>query len=164
LVSIETAVQELVDREQIRELVYAYSHFADTANSEILDLFTEDCVFDLGPGAGGTIKGRDRLAAFLRGEYESPPGEIFGGRVIRRTSHHNPNVTITFQGADTAELVTSLAAWHLLDDGSEPVLWGYYDDVVVRTEQGWKFKNRVFRVYGDDGFSIEWNPGLRPAH
>jgi hypothetical protein len=145
-------LQELWDKEAIRDLVYRYSYYFDkNQREEFLDLFAEDCVFDPGPGSGGPVHGRAALADPSR------------RRALAATSHHNANVLITFDGPGRALVHTTFFAWHRLADGREPLVWGYYDDIVVRHDDRWRFAQRVVRVYGDSGFGTSWNPGERQA-
>lgn len=142
--------QQLLDKDAIRDLVYRYSYCADTNRSaEYAALFTEDCVFDPGPGNGGPVHGREQVEALRR-----------RSKVVR-SSHHNTNVLIAFDGPDSARLRTSLYAWHQLADGSQPMVWGYYDDIVVRRDDRWLFAERVIRIYGEQGFDASWHPGER---
>jgi hypothetical protein len=130
--------------------VHRYSYYFDkNLREQFLDLFIEDCVFDPGPGHGGPVRGRAALA---------DPGRR---RALAMTSHHNANVLITFDGADRARVHTTFFAWHRLTGGNEPLTWGYYDDVVVRQGDRWRFAERIVRVYGDSGFGAQWNPGER---
>lgn len=140
----------LLAKDAIRDLIYRYTYCADTNRAdEYVALFTEDCVFDPGPSNGGPIHGRGQLAALRRRSK------------IVISSHHNSNILITFDGPDSARVRTNLYAWHKVADGSEPLIWGYYDDVVVRRGEGWLFSQRVIRAYGEQGFNVTWNPGER---
>lgn len=155
-------LRELLDREQIRDLVYNYSFYADSRDPRLPELFTEDCHFDLGPAAGGPVTNREAMVRRRRRVSEDGP-VLFDGRGVVRTSHNNPNVIITFGNADNALVKTSVCAWHLLEDGSEPVVWGYYDDEVTRTAEGWRFARRVLYTYGDVAAGDGWNPGTRAS-
>lgn len=147
---MQQQVQELLDKEAIRDLVHQYSYYFDkNLRERFLDLFTEDCVFDPGPSNGGPVRGRAALKDPARRS------------TLVMTSHHNANVLITFDGPDTARVHTTFFAWHRLTNGDEPLTWGYYDDLVVREPDRWRFAQRVVRVYGDSGFGVQWNPGER---
>lgn len=146
----EGQLRVLADKDAIRDLVYRYTFCIDTNRAdEFLTLFTEDCVFDPGPSNGGPVRGRDALA------------ELRSRSSLAVSSHHNGNVLITFDGPDVASVRTNLYAWHRLIGGGEPQVWGYYDDLVVRRPEGWLFAQRTIRVYGEQGFDAQWNPGER---
>jgi ketosteroid isomerase-like protein len=138
----------LNDRSEIADLVHLYSFYVDRRRyDELAELFTEDCLVDYGPGLSPPIHGR---TAF-RG--------IFGiGKGFEATSHHNANILITFEGGDRARVSASLYAWHRRSDGTTPQVWGSYDDVVVRTSDGWRFAERRLRVAGTEDWDAEWHP------
>jgi len=140
------AVQRLLDKDEIVDLVHRYSYLVDhKVYDEIAELFTEDCVVDY--GIAPPLHGRDALRAmFGRGE----------GFVA--TSHHNANVLVTFEDDDRAVVLTSLYAWHLTSTDSTPRVWGYYHDVAVRTADGWRLAERVLRVAGNQDWDVSWHP------
>jgi hypothetical protein len=150
------SIQELTDREEIRELIYRCAHYADTRDPRFLELLTDDIYFDLGPGAGGPVSGKQQLTKRRR-----TPATHFQGRVVVRSSHHTPNVLIESLNAETAELITSVCAWHLFEDGTESTIWGYYEDQVARQGDSWRLARRVLYVYGDMAAGNGWNPGSR---
>ena len=144
-----TAVRRLVDKDEIVDLVHRYSYYVDhNYYDDIASLFTEDCVVDYGPGVGPPIHGRRAFRA------------MFGtGRGFVVTSHHNANVLISFEGDDRASVRTSLYAWHETSQGTNPVMWGAYYDVVVRTPEGWRFAQRELRVAATENWwQCDWHP------
>lgn len=143
-------LQVLVDKDAIRDLMYRYTYYIDTnRKDDFLTLFTEDCVFDPGPGSGGPVVGRECVRA------------VRARTSIAVSSHHNANVLITFDGPARASVRTTFHAWHRLKNDTLAQTWGYYDDVVVRTDAGWRFAQRRIHVYGDEGFNGSWNRGER---
>jgi len=49
---VEAAVRQLIDKDQIIDLVHRYSYCVDhRLYDEVVELFTEDCVVDYGPGS-----------------------------------------------------------------------------------------------------------------
>ena len=49
---VESAVWQLIDKDQIIDLVHRYSYCVDhRLYDEVVELFTEDCVVDYGPGS-----------------------------------------------------------------------------------------------------------------
>lgn len=145
-------LQRLVDKDEIVDLVHRYSFLADGARfDDLVELFVEDCEFDAG-SVYGVMRGR----AALRQQYVDALG---AQSPIVRTSHHNANVLVTFGDADRASVVTSVYAWHQFRDGPSAAVWGHYQDVVVRTGDGWRFLSRRLEVAGADAaMGTSWNP------
>jgi ketosteroid isomerase-like protein len=151
----QRAVRRLHDKDQIVDLVHRYSYLVDHKQpDELMELFTEDCVVDYGPGLGPPVRGR---AAF-RGMFGANAGSSEQRPGFAVTSHHNANVLVDFDDDDRASVRTSLYAWHRTTAGETPRIWGYYHDVVVRTPEGWRFSSRQLRVAGNEGWDIAWHP------
>jgi ketosteroid isomerase-like protein len=146
-------LQRLIDKDQIRDLLYKYSLYSDSNDKEALaDLFVEDCVIDYGPQLGK----REGRASFFTKRI-SPVK-------IHHTSHHNANILITFDGPDRATVISSLYAWHNLDGYPNGEVWGQYHDVVVRTPDGWLIESRTIKNAGardfpagpDGHYMVDW--------
>ena len=121
------AIGRLIDKDQIIDLVHQYSYFVDHGlYDDVVELFTEDCIVDYGPGIASPVHSRARLRQMF--------GHPEGG--FAATSHHNANVLVKFDDADRASVRTSVYAWHRRTDGGTPQLWGYYHDTVVRDPDG----------------------------
>jgi len=147
----DRAVQRLLDKNEIVDLVHRYSYLVDhKVHDEIAELFTEDCVVDYGPGLAPPLHGRDALRAVFGS------GDAGAGFVVTR--HHNANVLVTFETDDRATVLTSLYAWHLTHEGRTPRVWGYYHDVAVRTPDGWRLAERQLRVAGNQDWDVQWHP------
>jgi len=147
----EPALQELWDREAIRELVYRFSWYVDTHQFEAVQtLLTDDIILDTGPGR--RCVGRQEVRAF----QERRLREVGG---IEATSHHNANILIDFQDRDNASVITSCLSWHRIGD-ERPTLWGAYFDKVARSAGlGWRFRERILKVVSADNFpdGSEWH-------
>jgi hypothetical protein len=153
----ERSLRRLVDKDEIVDLVHRYSYYVDhRMHDEIAALFTEDCVVDYGPGIAPPLRGRAAVRAMFGGNRE--PTEARPG--FAATSHQNANVLVTFDGDDRATVHTSLYAWHRTTDDATPRVWGYYDDVAVRTHDGWRLAERRLRVAGHQDWPVEWHPLL----
>lgn len=147
----QVALQRLLDKDSIVDLVHRYSYCVDhQLYDEIADLFTEDCVVDYGPEVGDPVRPR---SAF-RSMFGNPGGGY------KRTSHQNANVLVTFETDDRATVRASVYAWHETADGDHPRLWGYYHDSVVRTPEGWRIASRQLRVLGVENWHTNWNWAL----
>jgi ketosteroid isomerase-like protein len=134
------AVQELLDRQAIAELIHAYCHHFDRNEpAEVASLFTADASVDYGPEAE-TIIGSEAIARTIAIGLE---------HTFAATSHHVSNITITFDSADDAHAVTYLYAWHRYVDGSpDGELWGRYHHRFVRTQSGWRIAGLVLQAAG----------------
>jgi 3-phenylpropionate/cinnamic acid dioxygenase small subunit len=146
----EAAVGRLIDKDQIVDLVHRYSYCVDhRLYDEVVELFTEDCVVDYGPGVAPV-----RSRAGLRRMFGHP------GSGFAATSHHNANVLVTFEDQDRASVRTSVYAWHRRDDGTTPRVWGYYHDSVVRLPDGWRIAERQLRTLGSEDWHMEMHSAL----
>jgi ketosteroid isomerase-like protein len=137
---LAAAVSELVDRQSITELIYAYcDHFDRNQPAEVAALFTADATVDYGPESA-TIVGSDAIASTIAIGLE---------RTFAATSHHVSNIQITLEGADRAHAVSYLYAWHRYVDGSpDGELWGRYHHRFVRTGDGWRISELVLTAAG----------------
>jgi 3-phenylpropionate/cinnamic acid dioxygenase small subunit len=146
----QDAVRRLLAKDSIVDLVHQYSYCVDhRLYDEVVDLFTDDCTVDYGPGWPPV-----RTRAALRKMFGQPEGGF------KATSHHKANVLVTFQDDERATVRTSVYAWHEQADGVTPRLWGYYHDVVVRSREGWRIATRQLRVLGVENWHSEWHPAL----
>jgi hypothetical protein len=146
----EAAVGRLIDKDQIVDLVHRYSYCVDhRLYDEVVELFTEDCVVDYGPGVSPV-----RSRAGLRRMFGHPEGGFAA------TSHHNANVLVTFEDDDHASVHTSVYAWHRRVDGTTPRVWGYYHDSVVRLPDGWRITERQLRTLGSEDWTMEMHSAL----
>ena len=144
------SIRWLIDKDQIIDLVHEYSYRVDhRLYDQVVELFTEDCVVDYGPG-WQPVHSR----AQLREMFGHPEGGYAA------TSHHNANVLVTFVGPDHASVRTAVYAWHKRSDGVTPQLWGYYHDTVVRLSEGWRISRRQLRVLGVEDWPMEMHPAL----
>ena len=145
------ALRRLVDKDKIVDLVHRYSYCVDhRLYDDVVALFTEDCVVDYGHGNSPPVRSR----AALRQLFGHPKGGF------EATSHHNANVLVTFGDDDNANVLTSVYAWHTLNDGVTPRLWGYYHDSVARTSEGWRIAKRELRVLGVEEWHSNWHWAL----
>ncbi len=145
-----TALRRLLDKDSIVDLVHRYSYCVDhQLYDEVVNLFTEDCTVDYGPGWPPM-----RSRAALRQMFADAAGRF------KATSHHNASVLVTFEGDDKATVSTSVYAWHEQADGVTPSLWGYYHDSVVRDRHGWRIAGRQLRVLGVENWHSNWHQAL----
>ncbi len=137
----EDAIQRLIDREEIRQLMYRYGHTWDNLDFEgWANVFTEDGTY--WEGGGPVLKGREALLS-----YAQDTGPRFNGRF-----HIVANQYVVVDG-DTAKA----HSYFLIVEGLMPCLSGTYDDDVVRRPEGWRFAQRVVTCLYPAGFPIAGN-------
>ena len=122
------------DYAAIEQLYARYNHTIDSGDSEgWVATFTPDGRFGKKPYTGET-----ELAQFAH-EWKTD------GRGAR-TRHFNSNLSIT-PTAEGAKGAVYLMSVNILV--SPPVVQsvGWYDDVLVKTREGWRFKSRAVRSF-----------------
>ena len=81
---IEEMVQELWDREKIKELTYEYGLAIESQDEErMANLFTEDGSVDFSSLGRGITKGRPALKEFYRGTWPLRVKPFFTNHIIR---------------------------------------------------------------------------------
>lgn len=134
-------VQELIAREEIRELVAGYAQLADGGRFDaLLDLFADDATLE--PGELPAVAGREALRAFFAGTGRDLVAAT--GRPLVR--HHVSNLRIALTGPDAA---TGTCYFFVVTERG-PDHWGRYRDRYVRTGGRWRFQQRTVRT---DGFA-----------
>jgi hypothetical protein len=145
-VALDTAaaVRELLDRQAIAELIYAYCHHFDhNEPAEVAALFTADATVDYGPESA-TIVGAAAIASTIAIGLE---------HTFAATSHHVSNIRLTFDRADEACGETYLYAWHRYVDGSpDGELWGRYHHRFVRVDGRWLIAELLLEAAGMASF------------
>jgi ketosteroid isomerase-like protein len=142
-------LQELLDKQDIAEVLFAYCANLDRMDLEALAaLFTEDCVVDYGPEPRLQSHGADALRRDL-------------ARMWRwaRTSHHLSNVIVTLEHDGLgAGATSSVIAWHERPDGSTATMMGQYQDRLVHDGDRWRIARRRQVLTGNDaGFDVNIN-------
>ena len=125
------------DREEIIQLLNLYGLAMDTQRWELFDrIFTADCDADYGP----TSHWMDRA------QFKSDFGAFHA--LFDATQHMMTNHLVAIDG-DRANAHT-YGAWRLIRHAAgDPPVWdgtGYYDDLLVRTPEGWRITRRTCRV------------------
>jgi hypothetical protein len=132
----------LLDRQEIVDQMHAYARWVDLNRPEqVAALFVEDCRLNHGPGEDGWFGGRQKIVDWLRSSLAP----------YSATNHTISNIEIEFVRADEANAMSYVQAWHAFADGRPAsVLYGRYHDVWVRTTEGWRVRERRFKVAGGD--------------
>jgi ketosteroid isomerase-like protein len=134
-------LRELCDKERIRSLKFAYARYADAIDLEgMVSVFTEDC------------RVRFRPDVVLRGPQEVKEYYRQAQSVVTSSSHHLSNMDIVFQGPDTAAMHSYLYSWQRFTgypDVRDRHRWARYEDVFVRTPEGWRQSELNYIVAGE---------------
>lgn len=123
----------LPERAEIENLLERYCWALDHQQwDEWLRCFTEDGVFDV---RGQQLAGRDAIRSYVE-------GSIGDYRLLRHLLHH-PSVQILGPSEATARCYFELRGTTARGHNVEAL--GSYEDALVKTNDGWKFKLRKVR-------------------
>jgi SnoaL-like domain len=116
--------------EDIQRLISLHGHVIDDRQWDRLDeIFAEDASFEI-EGTDISLSGIDAIDKFLRG-------------IPHPLAHYSTNVLIDIEdGADVATAKVKFFAPRA--NGTSAV--GTYNDVIVRTENGWRFQRRLVKA------------------
>ena len=121
------------DHDDIAEVLVRYATGIDRRDWDLFrTCFADDVVADYGDA--GRWDSAEALTAFMVDAHAG----------MGHTMHRLSNLAITVDG-DRATSRTYVDAVLMAPDGGSglnPI--GYYDDVLVRTEQGWRIQRRTF--------------------
>jgi 3-phenylpropionate/cinnamic acid dioxygenase small subunit len=126
-------MSEREDRQDISELLVRYATGIDRRDWPLFrTVFTDDCELDY--GEIGTWQGVDAVTEFMDKTHA----------MAGHTLHRLTNQVITVDG-DNATARTYIDAVIMFGDNQAGVnAWGFYDDEVVRTADGWRIARRRF--------------------
>ncbi len=148
-------VQEISDRLEIIDVMSNYAASLDARDWELWrSIFVDELIFDLSAWNGIEPRPLDtnRVVA----------GQARTFAEFAVTQHFITNHRITLDG-DKARVVAHMRAEHWLEGGSGPAgasagegtlrytMFGYYDDDLVRTEDGRKICKMQLNVTGTEG-------------
>jgi hypothetical protein len=120
---VELGVDDLVE---IHQLLALYGHAADSEDF-FEQVFTHDAVFRSG-STGEAYEGLDAIRAwFARGKGYHPP------------AHHVTNVYAYVDG----DTVRAKSKYITVNPKTGTPRLGDYDDVLVKTDAGWRIRERV---------------------
>lgn len=124
---------EYEDRAEISDVINRFATGIDRRDFSLFRrVFTEDCRVEMGDY--GSFDGVDAIARFEETSHAQ----------AGHTLHRMTNCVIDIDG-DRASARTYVDAWIMSqDNASEINAVGFYDDDVVRTDDGWRIKHRVF--------------------
>jgi hypothetical protein len=122
-------IEELIAERECRKLVGLYPQLCDDANGTGLGaLFTDDGVLSV---AGQTMQGPAAIGAWLLETLKVGP-----------MRHLMMNPCITVESPDRAQGTLDMALLLKGEQGWGLIATARYNDVFVRTPQGWRFAQR----------------------
>jgi len=134
-------LQRLMIERACQRLVLQFAQYNDDLDHESLaNLFVEDCVFARPLDPQYPYYGKDKVHA------------IFRDRKARLTRHVMTNILIDVLSEDEAKgrsyvtMASSGTPNEKWPREGEGIFMGAFDDVFVRTDDGWKFKSRLGNV------------------
>ena len=134
-----------MDYFEIQQLVAKYARYIDTCSNngyDYADLYTADGIFlpvMNGKPAGNGIQGRERLAEVSGGGSRGCKNV---GWIQQGVRHLYPNHIIE-PTADGAKGYVDMLMIGLGGDPNKIQYDGHYEDIYVKTPQGWRFKQRT---------------------
>lgn len=120
----------------IHNVLGRYAHIMDAGSrglcsfDEFVHVFTEDAVFDFTECGGPQVNSRAGIVAIMAGS-QHPSG------------HHSTNFVIEEVDADHVTCLSKI----LSVEANGQANTGHYFDEIVRTEEGWRIRNRKATVY-----------------
>ncbi len=121
------------DRDEIADVVLRYASGIDRRDwAAFRSCFTDDAVGDYASNIRPV--GGDAITAFIKGLHDDV------GPMLHRVS--NIDIREVARGAEVRSYVDGLLMWP--DGRFKYQTEGYYDDLMVRTSQGWKIAHRSF--------------------
>jgi 3-phenylpropionate/cinnamic acid dioxygenase small subunit len=120
----------MTDIDDIQRLIYLHGHVIDDKQWDRLDeVFADDASFEI-EGTEISMSGFAAIDEFMR-------------RITHPLAHYSTNVLIDLEdGADVATARVKIFAPRA--NGTSAV--GTYNDVIVRTEKGWRFQRRLVKI------------------
>jgi hypothetical protein len=149
-----------LDYVEIQQLVLKYARALDTCSNngyDYADLFTPDGVFaPLVPGRGNLkFQGREQLAEVSGGGSKGCKNV---GWIQQGVLHMYVNHVIT----PTVDGATGTVDMLMIGLGGDPNKIehdGYYEDMYVKTPNGWRFKSRTHHAQLVEGRRLSASPG-----
>lgn len=152
---MQSLVERLVERQEIADLLARFCERIDEYDIDgVVELFTDDCTTDYGPGRGGAVLGREAFRARL----------LSSQGAFRRTHHQLGQVRVELDG-DSARSVAYVTADHELSDGQRETVRFQYRDRFTRQSASWRIVERqalATVVDSDIPRERNWVPRRKP--
>ena len=131
------------DYAEIEMLMSRYNQAVDFEDRDMIDsIWTDDAVWAIHPARispnGARVEGRESIVNMYVQRWAARPQQH-----ERRHWQNNLVVTPTAGGATSRVYVVSFEVSY---SPPKPALSGHYDDVLVRTPDGWRIKERILTL------------------
>lgn len=137
-------MRSILDRMLIRELIDEYSNVCtQKAWDRLPDLFAQDCAWRTRGSVARDFVGRDAVVAAIRDVVE-------GYRMVYQMPHA-PRIQLDGHQASASVLINEIVH---IDQTHGRFVLAIYHDRLVRTDQGWKFTERLFTGTHIEAFSL----------
>jgi hypothetical protein len=146
-ITVASSKLSTADRQDILDLISLYSQSYDSKDLKTwLTLFTEDCLWAWysGPEKKKSVYLEGKTA--IKNFYEPRIADMTEKGIQSR--HYQTNTLFGLYGGNTVTARTYIMIiWQQADEEMPKiVMTGYYQDEMVKTGTGWKFKKRVVYV------------------
>ncbi|MPY96061.1 MAG: hypothetical protein GEV08_24275 [Acidimicrobiia bacterium] len=132
----------VVDRLAIDDVLSSYAAGLDAQDWRLWrSIFVPEVVFDMQSvhGRPPVLEEIDKTVSVIRVQFAG----------FRATQHVIVNRRHTIEG-DRAQVLATMQAWHWFDERCY-TMFGYYDDKLVRTAEGWRLAEVQLNLTRTDG-------------
>jgi hypothetical protein len=146
---VETRLANLEAKEEIREFIALYCSINDKRDAveELVALFADDAVMR---NPAGAHTGRGAITDYYTKFYAS--GVTF-------SRHHVMNQVITILKPGVARHESYFIAM-LGRDGESKIVYGRYEDTVVKQGDSWRFKEKINDIVAPTSLEAGWAAGF----
>jgi 8-oxo-dGTP pyrophosphatase MutT (NUDIX family) len=143
--SIEQRVQELADREEIKELTARYCwHVAHGEGEQVANLFADDGLLEVRDGTFKPVRGKDDLLKFYRTSVREPELAV--------PFIHNHIIEIS---GDDARGTCTIDA-RFIRNNESVMAAGFYNDTYRRVNGKWRFVERRITFHHVAPLKVGW--------
>ena len=146
---VETRLANLEAKEEVRAFIAAYCTICDRIDKigDLVDLFTEDAVLR---NPAGVHSGREAIESYYT---------AFFADGVKFSRHHAVNQVITILEPGTARHEAYFIAM-LGRAGESKIAFGRYEDLVVKQEGVWRFKDKHNDIVAGTSLEAGWAEGF----
>ena len=149
---VVTRLANLEAKEDVREFIASYCAVCDRIDKigDLVDLFTDDAVLR---NPAGVHSGRAAIESYYAG---------FFANGVKFSRHHVINQVITILEPGIARHESYFIAF-LGRGGESKIAFGRYEDLVVKQEGAWRFRNKHNDVVANTSLEAGWAEGFGSA-
>jgi uncharacterized protein (TIGR02246 family) len=145
----ETRLANLEAKDEVRAFIASYCTIIDRIDEvgDLADLFTEDAVLR---NPAGVLSGREAIQSYYAAFYADG---------VKFSRHHAVNQVITILEPGAARHEAYFIAM-IGRRGESTVVFGRYEDLVVKQDGVWRFKDKLNDVAGAASLETGWAEGF----